>query len=262
MVEINCTYTNPNLGLLKSNKYDVKYELAALLIPNYKLNNVPGITIMDGKFVSLYPRDRNSFSISSVKYTPVKKFSSLSKERNEKNFLGKKIILGIGRLTKQKNFALLINFFSKIEKKYPEYILIILGEGEERLRLEKLVDSFGLQNKIYIMGYQNNVYKFLTNSEYFILSSLWEDPGFVLIEAALSNSTIISSDCPNGPNEIIVNQKFLFNNNDVDDLCKKFESIKNNLDKSLILNQKIYVKKRIKEFTMFWHFKNLSKLLN
>ena len=96
------------------------------------------------------------------------------------------------------------------------------------MRLEKLVDSFGLQNKIYIMGYQNNVYKFLTNSEYFILSSLWEDPGFVLIEAALSNSTIISSDCPNGPNEIIVNQKFLFNNNDVDDLCKKFESIKNN----------------------------------
>ena len=192
----------------------------------------------------------------------IKKFSSLSKERNEKNFLGKKIILGIGRLTKQKNFALLINFFSKIEKKYPEYILIILGEGEERLRLEKLVDSFGLQNKIYIMGYQNNVYKFLTNSEYFILSSLWEDPGFVLIEAALSNSTIISSNCPNGPNEIIVNQKFLFNNNDVDDLCKKFESIKNNLDKSLILNQKIYVKKRIKEFTMFWHFKNLSKLLN
>ena len=86
---INCTYTNPNLGLLKSNKYDVKYELAALLIPNYKLNNVPGITIMDGKFVSLYPRDRNSFSISSVKYTPVKKFSSLANAKYHLNKIKK-----------------------------------------------------------------------------------------------------------------------------------------------------------------------------
>ena len=212
------------------------------------------------KKMKIFPN--NKLVILKDPIIDIKNFFSLSKEKNEKKFLGKKIILGIGRLTKQKNFVLLINFFSKIKKKYPKYILVILGEGEERLRLEKLINSFGLQNKIHIMGYQNNVYKFLTNSEYFILSSLWEDPGFVLIEAALSNSTIISSDCPNGPNEIIVNQKFLFKNNDVDDLCKKFEIIESNLDKSLILNQKIYVKKRIKEFTLFWHYKNLSKLLN
>ena len=74
---INCTYTNPNLGLKKDNQYNIKYELAALVIPKIKIKNIPGITIMDGSFVSLYPRNMESFSISSVKFTPVKKFSKL-----------------------------------------------------------------------------------------------------------------------------------------------------------------------------------------
>jgi hypothetical protein len=76
---INATYTNPNLGLDISDLFHIKYELASLLIPNTKIFNVPGITIMDGNFISLYPRDKNTFSISSVKYTPIKKFMSKSK---------------------------------------------------------------------------------------------------------------------------------------------------------------------------------------
>ena len=192
----------------------------------------------------------------------IEKFKNQSKEKIENKFLEKKIIIGIGRLTKQKNFELLVNFFLKIEKDYPEYILIILGEGENRHKLEKIIKDFKLQNKIYILGHQNNVYKYLKNSKYFILSSLWEDPGFVLIEAALSNSTIISSDCPNGPDEIIVNKNFLFKNNNLEDLYKKFQRIEDNPHDLTVLNQKILVKKRIKEFTKFWHYKSLNKLLN
>ena len=74
--------------------------------------------------------------------------------------------------------------------------MIILGEGEERFKLEKMIKNFNLNDKIHLLGYQDNVFKYLKNSKYFILSSLWEDPGFVLIEAALSNTNIISSDCP------------------------------------------------------------------
>ena len=55
---INATYTNPNLGLDISDLFHIKYELASLLIPNTKIFNVPGITIMDGNFISLYPRDK------------------------------------------------------------------------------------------------------------------------------------------------------------------------------------------------------------
>ena len=59
------------------------------------------------------------------------------------------------------------------------------------------------------MGYQKNVFKFLKNCNAFILSSLWEDPGFVLIEAIVSDCLVLSSDCPNGPKEIIENKNGL-----------------------------------------------------
>mgnify|MGYP001205541779 FL=1 len=72
---INTTYTNPNLGLKK--KYKIKYEIAGMVkIKNNLKNNA--ITIMDGPFVSLYPRNNEEASISSVKYTPIKKFRKLS----------------------------------------------------------------------------------------------------------------------------------------------------------------------------------------
>ena len=96
----------------------------------------------------------------------------------------------------------------------------------------------------------------------FILTSLWEDPGFVLIEAGYSNKIILSSDCPNGPGEIVVDKNFLFKNNNLDDLHDKFQKIENNTNNLSIISQKILVKKRIKEFTKFNHYKNLKNLLN
>ncbi|MBD1137568.1 hypothetical protein IDH33_01875 [Pelagibacterales bacterium SAG-MED43] len=72
---INTTYTNPNLGLKK--KYKIKYEIAGMVkIKNTLKHNA--ITIMDGPYVSLYPRNNKEASISSVKYTPIKKFRKLS----------------------------------------------------------------------------------------------------------------------------------------------------------------------------------------
>ena len=90
--------------------------------------------------------------------------------------------------------------------------MILLGEGEEKGLLVKEVKKLEIQDKVSFLGYQENVYKYLLNSDCFILTSLWEDPGFVLLEAALSNTLIISSNCPNGPNEFLSNGKngFLF----------------------------------------------------
>lgn len=96
----NTTYTNPNLGLNKK-IFDIKYELAALLVPNKKIKNIEAITIMDGNFVSLYPRNKNNFSISSVIYTPIKKFGNKEtinkilkehQKKNKKNLIKKKLI--------------------------------------------------------------------------------------------------------------------------------------------------------------------------
>ena len=145
-------------------------------------------------------------------------------EKTKNNFTNN--ILAIGRLTKQKNFSFLISFFKIIENKYPnKYNLNILGEGEERNNLEKLIDKLDLKNKVNLVGYKNNIKTYFRDSFCFILSSLWEDPGFVLIESAINRTFILSSDCPNGPKEFLEDNKggILFKSNDKEDFIKNFD---------------------------------------
>ena len=182
-------------------------------------------------------------------------------EKLDVNISKEKYILAVGRLTAQKNFRLLLNFYIKLIKKYPEYKLYILGDGEDKRMLNNIIKKHQLNSKAFLLGHQDNIFKYLKHADCFILSSLWEDPGFVLVEAAAMNTNIISSDCPNGPKEIICNNDFLFTNGSVDELLNKFQIYKN---KSAIdlLNQKIKIKKRIKFYTLFQHYKSLNLILN
>ncbi len=102
-----------------------------------------------------------------------------------------------------------------------------MGEGEQKELLIRETKKLEIQDRVSFLGYKKNVYKYLLNSDCFILSSLWEDPGFVILEAALSNTFIISSNCPNGPNEILSygQNGFLFRNNNLSDLLNKFDKI-------------------------------------
>ena len=179
-----------------------------------------------------------------------------------KKITKKKIILAIGRLTHQKNFSFLIKAFKKINEKYPEYILQILGDGEQKLELIELINKLNLQEKVNLLGFQKNVYKYLINSDCFVLSSLWEDPGFVLLEAGLSNTIVISSNCNNGPEEILKNgdRGFLFQNNNLDDFLNKFDEFKKAENKQLF-NKKKNLKRYIKKFTIYSHFNTLSKII-
>ena len=179
------------------------------------------------------------------------------------DFKDNKIIVGIGRLTKQKNFSLLISAFNEILKKYPEYILIILGDGEKKSEILKLIKTLGIENKVHLVGFQENVYQYLIKADCFVLSSLWEDPGFVLLEAGLSNTTVISSNCKNGPQEILDNENngYLFKNNDLNDFLKKFYEFKK--EKASGLNKKkLKLKKEIKKFTLYSHFNSLRKIID
>ena len=179
------------------------------------------------------------------------------------DFKDNKIIVGVGRLTKQKNFSLLISAFNEILKKYPKYILIILGDGEKKSEILKLIKTLGIENKVHLVGFQENVYQYLIKADCFVLSSLWEDPGFVLLEAGLSNTTVISSNCKNGPQEILDNENngYLFKNNNLNDLLKKFDEFKK--EKVSELNKKkLKLKKEIKKFTLYSHFNSLKKIIN
>ena len=141
--------------------------------------------------------------------------------------------------------------------------MIILGSGEEKNKLINLIKLYNLKEKVHLIGYKDNVYKYLKSADCFILTSLWEDPGFVLIEAGLSNLAVISSNCRNGPEEILNNENngYLFKNNNLKDLLKKFDEFKNE-DKNKLFKKKLNLKKEIKKFTFYSHFKSLNNIIN
>ena len=208
--------------------------------------------------------DKNKLSVLRDPAIILNEYSKKKFDRIEQSqFYKKKFIIGIGRLTKQKNFAFLILAFEKILKKYPDYILLILGDGEQKMKLIELINRLKIQDKVFLLGFQNNVYKYLLKADCFILSSLWEDPGFVLLEAGLSNTCVISSNCMNGPQEILSNGKngFLFENNNLNDFLRKFDEFKK--EKVSDLNKKkLKLKKEIKKFTLYSHFNSLRKIID
>ena len=97
--------------------------------------------------------------------------------------------------------------------------MIIAGEGEDFKKINKFIELNNLQNNIFLIGFINDPKPYFLKSKGFILTSLWEDPGFVLIEAAAMGTIVLSSDNLNSQNEIIQNHKngILFKKNDKED---------------------------------------------
>jgi glycosyltransferase involved in cell wall biosynthesis len=81
--------------------------------------------------------------------------------------------------------------------------LIILGEGEERGRLEALIEASGLSGDIDLHGFVENPYAYLSRADAFVLSSRWEGLPTVLIEALACGCPVVATDCPSGPREIL-----------------------------------------------------------
>ncbi len=191
---------------------------------------------------------------------PVINIKEFVNKKNDKNLelLKKKednFFIAVGRLTKQKNFIYLIKEFKKFLKIHPNEKLLIFGEGELKKKILYEINNNNLSNNINLLGYTENIYKYMLKSKAFILSSLWEDPGFVMIESALCNSVIIASDCKNGPKEFLLNGAagLIFKSNVKNELYKKLSEYKK-LEKKNILKRKVLAKKNSIKFTMFRHY--------
>ena len=123
--------------------------------------------------------------------------------KNIRNYNKRKKFLAIGRLTKQKNFSFLIECFEIIISKDNNITLTIAGEGEEKNKLIEMINSKNLEKNIKLVGFKKNVQKLYKDHDCFVLSSLWEDPGFVLVEAASNLIPVISSNCESGPKKFL-----------------------------------------------------------
>jgi len=194
----------------------------------------------------------------------IKKFISFKKDKELDPRFKKNNIILVGRLTKQKNFKLIIDAYKKNENFMKKYQIFIFGDGELEKNLKTKVKNYELENKIIFLGYKKNIYKYMANSKLFILTSLWEDPGFVLIEAAMNNLPILSSNCPHGPKEIIGNDEYggyLFQSDNLASLSKKLNFFMQDSERN-VLKKKKYIKRKIKKYTLFNHSLVLEEYLS
>ncbi len=206
----------------------------------------------------------NIFDPSIIHYLPDPVF--INKEINKylkmKNKNNSKYIINIGRLTRQKNQKILIKSFKEISKNYKNLKLLILGKGEKYFELSNLVKQLNLENKVNFLGQVNSPYKYIKNSLCVIVSSLWEDPGFVMIESSALKKVVISSDCQSGPKEFFNRGKtgFLFKNNNEKSLINAFEKFMNSSSVKISQNlNKNYIKSQ--EYSEIYHSKIFKKIL-
>jgi glycosyltransferase involved in cell wall biosynthesis len=115
---------------------------------------------------------------------------------------GPPVVLGMGKLRPQKDFATLIRAFALVRKRRPARLLIV-GEGPERSALLRLAGRLGVAADVDLPGFLGNPYACMARAGVFVLSSAWEGLPSVLVEAMACGCAVVSTDCPSGPAEIL-----------------------------------------------------------
>lgn len=112
------------------------------------------------------------------------------------------VILSVGRLEYPKDFATLLHSFAIIRRSIP-CRCVILGEGPDRAQIERLAEELGVADDLWMPGFVDNPYAYMSRARVQVLSSHWEGLPTVLVEASACGTPILATDCPSGPREII-----------------------------------------------------------
>jgi len=211
-------------------------------------NDLSKLSFLKNKLVVLSDPILNIRDIQNKRYNKVKISDEI-----DKIITTKKFFLSNGRFTKQKNFLFYLNCIPEILKLDPEIFFVLIGEGQQKKQIIEVSKKLNISNNIFIIDRTDNVHHFMQKSQALILTSLWEDPGFVIVEAGYNNCQVISSNCPNGPKEIIGKDGgYLFDSNSKQSLISAVKTFLEDTKEKKFL-KKIILKKRIKRFTSFQH---------
>ena len=196
-------------------------------------------------------------------YNPLNKKEIIKKSKKKVNisFFKKNDfkIISVARFTNQKDHFCLIRSINLLKEKYKNIKVLLIGYGEERNKIENLINKLKLNKFFKIINFRKNPYPYIKKSDLFILSSNFEGLPNVLLEAIALNKFVISSDCPTGPSEILDDGKggLLFKVGEHEELSKKIIYAISNKKKC---NKKLsFAKKRLSRFDFL---KNLSKYYN
>ena len=178
-------------------------------------------------------------------YNPLNKNEIIkkSKIKNKFKFDKKKLnIINVGRYTDQKDQLTILKAVNRIKKKI-KLNLLIVGRGVEKGKLTNFINENNLSRQVQLINYQKNPFNLIKSSDVFILSSLYEGLPNVLLESQVLKKFIISSDCPTGPREILLNGRagFLFNVGDyikLSNLILYYSKNRKSLSKKILIGYK------------------------
>ena len=152
-----------------------------------------------------------------------------------------KTVLAVGRLHEQKGFDLLLQAWKPIEKTYSDWSLRIVGEGPKRAELEAQIESQGLK-RVVLAGATNNVLDEYEAASIFVLSSRYEGLPLALIEAMWCGLPCIAFDCPQGPAELLAeNRGWLVPNGDIAELTAQIAYALSHPEEALKCAQKAQI---------------------
>jgi glycosyltransferase involved in cell wall biosynthesis len=114
-------------------------------------------------------------------------------------------IVACGRLAAQKDYPTLLHAYASARSRGADEDLVIIGDGPDRAMLEHLTASLGLKQTVHFIGHRSNPFPYMKPARFFVLCSIWEGFGLVLLEAMSLGLPCISTDCPSGPAEILEN---------------------------------------------------------
>lgn len=113
------------------------------------------------------------------------------------------VVVSVGRQTRQKDFTTLLRAFAIVREHTDARLLVPGKEGEQSERLRDLVGELGVADCVEFPGFVDNVAAYMAAADVFVLSSRWEGPGHVLVEALALGTPVVATDCPCGPREIL-----------------------------------------------------------
>ncbi len=200
------------------------------------------------------------FVFDKKKIFPI--YNPYLKKINLKKFKKNDIILNIARLRKQKDHITLLKAFKIFSEKNKNFKLIILGHGNLRQKLKYISRKLEIQNRVIFKGWVSDTSSYLKKAKIFVLSSIYEGLGNVLIDAINFDLPCISTDCPSGPSEILLNGKggYLVESKSENKLAEKMDFCINNFQQSI--KMKNLAKKKLNRFLVSKNTKYYFNYLN
>lgn len=200
------------------------------------LKNIDYFMPVSHKLLEIYAKKLQNKNIKCI-YIP----HCLNNYPEEVSKLTNKNIISIGRLSKEKGFLDLIDVFEIVSKNNPDWHLSIAGDGQEREKIEKRIQEKNLQDKVSLLGFlkQEELNKLFLQSSIYVMTSIHESFGLVLIEAESFGLPLLAFDTAEGPKEIIENNKngFLVSERNIDEMAKKIEKLIKNEELRKIMGE-------------------------